>query len=207
MPRPRAWRRAARTSGCAAAAPCSTWTPAVQLAVKEQELREILERVARLSPGRWLAPLTGPVWGYRRRARLGAKFVRKKGRSLVGFRERSAPYVAELERCEVLAAPAGELIRPLAAAARYPHHPRAAAADRGCGGRQRHRAGAARAGEPRGGGPRAPARLCPAHGVRIYLQTAGLESVAPLEPYADAAALSPGPFDLTLALRPPTSSR
>jgi 23S rRNA (uracil1939-C5)-methyltransferase len=88
--------------------------PAAQVAAKERELRETLARVARVTPGNWLTPLTGPVWGYRRRARLGVRFVRKKGRVLVGFRERAAPYVAELAACEVLAAPAGALITPLA---------------------------------------------------------------------------------------------
>jgi 23S rRNA (uracil1939-C5)-methyltransferase len=88
--------------------------PAAQLAAKESELRQALTSVAQVSPARWLAPLAGPVWGYRRRARLGAKFVRKKAKVLVGFRERAAPYVAELARCEVLAPPAGELIEPLA---------------------------------------------------------------------------------------------
>src|SRR5207253_1192853 len=53
-------------------------------------------------------------WGYRRRARLGVKFVHKKGCVVVGFRERAAPYVAQLSRCEVLTAPVGELIAPLA---------------------------------------------------------------------------------------------
>ncbi len=88
---------------------------AAQLRAKEDELREALARVAGLSPRRWLAPLEGPVWGYRRRARLGAKFVHKKGRVVVGFRERAAPYVADLSGCEVLAAPAAALIAPLAA--------------------------------------------------------------------------------------------
>jgi 23S rRNA (uracil1939-C5)-methyltransferase len=88
--------------------------PAAQLAAKESELRHALTRGAQVTPARWLAPLAGPVWGYRRRARLGAKFVRKKAKVLVGFRERAAPYVAELTRCEVLAPPAGELIEPLA---------------------------------------------------------------------------------------------
>jgi 23S rRNA (uracil1939-C5)-methyltransferase len=88
--------------------------PAAQLRAKEAELRDTLERLARITPTRWLEALAGPAFGYRRRARLGAKFVRKKERVLVGFRERAAPYVAELERCEVLAAPAGTLLRPLA---------------------------------------------------------------------------------------------
>ena len=89
--------------------------PEAQLAAKDTELKETLARVARVTPGSWLPPLTGPVWGYRRRARLGAKYVRKKGCVVVGFRERAAPYVAQLRSCEVLTPPAGELIAPLAA--------------------------------------------------------------------------------------------
>lgn len=88
--------------------------PEAQVVLKEKELRDNLERVARVEPRSWLAPLHGPVWGYRRRARLGAKYVLKKGRVVVGFRERLAPYVADVTHCDVLAAPVGELIRPLA---------------------------------------------------------------------------------------------
>jgi 23S rRNA (uracil1939-C5)-methyltransferase len=88
--------------------------PQAQVAAKERELRETLARVARATPLDWLPALTGPVWGYRRRARLGAKFVHKKASVVVGFRERAAPYVAQLKACEVLAVPAGGLIAPLA---------------------------------------------------------------------------------------------
>lgn len=85
-----------------------------QLALKERELRDSLERVARIECRTWLPPLAGPVWGYRRRARLGVRYVDKKERVLVGFRERLKPYIADLERCEVLAPPAGELLLKLA---------------------------------------------------------------------------------------------
>jgi 23S rRNA (uracil1939-C5)-methyltransferase len=88
---------------------------AAQLAAKEQQLRESLGRLARVEPARWLPPIAGPVWGYRRRARLGVRYVRRKGCVVVGFRERSAPYVAQLSRCEVLAPPVGGLLAPLAA--------------------------------------------------------------------------------------------
>lgn len=87
--------------------------PESQLAAKEQELRDNFERVARVMPDEWLPPLRGPVWNYRRRARLGAKYVAKKGRVVVGFRERLSPYVAALERCEVLTAPMDAMIMPL----------------------------------------------------------------------------------------------
>lgn len=87
---------------------------ASQLALKQQQLGENLERIARLAPPRWLAPIRSSAWGYRRRARLGVKYVPRKGRVLVGFRERASHLIAQLERCEVLAAPIGELITPLA---------------------------------------------------------------------------------------------
>lgn len=87
--------------------------PAAQLRAKQQELAENLARIGRVEPATWLEPLAGPVWQYRRRARLGAKFVSKRGRVLVGFRERQKPYIAALERCEILAAPLDALITPL----------------------------------------------------------------------------------------------
>jgi 23S rRNA (uracil1939-C5)-methyltransferase len=86
---------------------------AAQLAMKQQQLRDNLARLARVEPATWLAPLAGPEWQYRRRARLGARFVTKKGRSLVGFRERLTTYVTDIDTCHVLAPPAGELLRPL----------------------------------------------------------------------------------------------
>jgi 23S rRNA (uracil1939-C5)-methyltransferase len=53
------------------------------------------------------------VWGYRRRARLAARWVPKKNRTVVGFRERNTPYVADLKQCDVLQAPVGSLLEPL----------------------------------------------------------------------------------------------
>jgi 23S rRNA (uracil1939-C5)-methyltransferase len=85
-----------------------------QLEAKGRIVAEALERIGNVVPERWLPPLAGPPWAYRRRARLGCKFVDKKGRVFVGFRERGSPLLADLTRCEVLAAPVGELLVPLA---------------------------------------------------------------------------------------------
>ena len=68
---------------------------------------------AGVAPERVLAPVVGPDWHYRRRARLGAKWVAPKGRALVGFRERGAPFVADMSGCHVLVAPVARLIAPL----------------------------------------------------------------------------------------------
>jgi 23S rRNA (uracil1939-C5)-methyltransferase len=160
-------------------------SPAAQLAVKQTELAETLARVARVQPARWLAPLAGPVWAYRRRARLGVKFVRKKGCVVVGFRERAAPYVAQLTRCEVLAAPVGELIAPLAAMLtelsireRVPQI-EVAVADHATALVLRVLSAPSEADAAR------LRQFGAAYGVQLYLQPAGLDSVVPLDPPAE----------------------
>jgi len=85
-----------------------------QLVAKARVVADAFERIADVRPDSWLAPLAGPAWSYRRRARLGCKFVDKKGKVLVGFREKGSPFLADLQACEVLAPPVGDLIAPLA---------------------------------------------------------------------------------------------
>jgi 23S rRNA (uracil1939-C5)-methyltransferase len=77
-------------------------SPEAQLALKQNTLEEHLTHFGNITPQQWLEPLTGPLWGYRRKARLGVKHVPKKERVLVGFREKGTPYLAVLEQCEVL---------------------------------------------------------------------------------------------------------
>jgi 23S rRNA (uracil1939-C5)-methyltransferase len=86
-----------------------------QLRLKELRLQATLAGLAGAAPARWLPPIRGPSWGYRRRARLGVRFVRRKQRVLVGFRERHSNLIADLHRCEVLAPPVDALILPLCA--------------------------------------------------------------------------------------------
>lgn len=73
-----------------------------QIEAKQKVLLDGLERIGKVKANEILAPITTNPWGYRRKARLGVKFVYKKEKVLVGFRERGAPYLAELEQCEVL---------------------------------------------------------------------------------------------------------
>jgi 23S rRNA (uracil1939-C5)-methyltransferase len=89
--------------------------PEAQIAVKQKELAGNLERIGNVEPAEWLPPLLGPHWNYRRRARLSSRFVSKKGRSLVGFREKQGRYVADVQRCEVLSESVGARIDALAA--------------------------------------------------------------------------------------------
>ncbi len=81
--------------------------------IKFQSLRDNLQRIGNVEPERWLEPLLGPVWNYRRRARLAVKDVFAKDRVLVGFRERHAPFITDMHRCEVVAKPVDDLIASL----------------------------------------------------------------------------------------------
>ncbi|MBA1145487.1 23S rRNA (uracil(1939)-C(5))-methyltransferase RlmD [Ectothiorhodospiraceae bacterium WFHF3C12] len=77
--------------------------PEAQIRHKAQVLAEQFRHMGGVTPEQWLAPMTGPVWGYRRKARLAAKYVPAKGeRVLVGFREKHSPFVADLAECPVL---------------------------------------------------------------------------------------------------------
>jgi len=87
---------------------------AAQIQAKQGMLLNNLERIGHVVPGSILAPLTGPVWGYRTRARLSVKHVHKKSRVLVGFREKRCSLMAELTRCEVLHPAVGDHLETLA---------------------------------------------------------------------------------------------
>ncbi len=127
-----------------------------------------------------LAPLSAPVWGYRRRARLGARFVARKEKVVVGFRERAAPLVADLRGCEILSEPFGRLIAPLSdlltklsIRARTPQVEVAAADD-----------GVALVfrvlDAPADGDLELLHAFGERHGVQIHLQPGGIESVRPI---------------------------
>jgi 23S rRNA (uracil1939-C5)-methyltransferase len=176
--------------------------PAAQIAFKQAQLLENLARLGGVEPGRVLEPLTGPAWAYRRRARLGVKLVPRKGRVLVGFRERSAPYVADLHECRVLAPPVSSLMDPLAAlvaglsiASRVPQCEVAVAED-ACALVLRV------LDEPSAGDLESFARFELDHGVRIYLQRGGPESVRPLGDSVAPLHYSLANFGLRLEFEP-----
>ncbi|HKL78299.1 MAG TPA: 23S rRNA (uracil(1939)-C(5))-methyltransferase RlmD [Gammaproteobacteria bacterium] len=86
--------------------------PAAQVQAKEHHLRDNMQRTAGLAPEQWLAPIDGPHWGYRAKARLSVRQVRNKGQ-LVGFRERASSYVTVMDACPVLDPRLDALIQPL----------------------------------------------------------------------------------------------
>ncbi len=75
--------------------------PAAQILAKQSWLADKLFQV-KVTPEAWLPPLQAKVWGYRHKARLGVRFVRKKNTLLIGFREAASNFLTEMDRCEVL---------------------------------------------------------------------------------------------------------
>ncbi len=84
-----------------------------QIKFKQSVLLDNLEHIGKISAKEILEPLTGPVWGYRHKARLGVKDVVGKGRVLVGFREKFSSYVAEMSSCKILHSSVGDILLDL----------------------------------------------------------------------------------------------
>src|SRR3546814_1220801 len=67
-----------------------------QILAKQRVLLENLERIGHVAADSLLPPLTDVAWGYRRKGRFSVRRVEKKGKTLVGFRERDPRFVADL---------------------------------------------------------------------------------------------------------------
>ncbi|MEC7596521.1 MAG: 23S rRNA (uracil(1939)-C(5))-methyltransferase RlmD [Pseudomonadota bacterium] len=73
-----------------------------QINAKHDWLQSTFMGQAKVQPKEWLEPIQAESWGYRRKARLGVRYVAKKEKVLVGFRERKSSFVTVMSRCEVL---------------------------------------------------------------------------------------------------------
>lgn len=85
-----------------------------QLRLKQNVLLDNFKHLGHVETGNVLPPLMSPEWGYRRKARLGVRYVNKKGKMLIGFRERESRYLADLQTCKVLHSSVGEHLIELA---------------------------------------------------------------------------------------------
>jgi 23S rRNA (uracil1939-C5)-methyltransferase len=172
-----------------------------QVAFKQGVVEDAFSRLAGLAPEEWLPPFIGSAWHYRRRARLGAKYVAGKGRALVGFRERAGPYIADMRHCRVLVPPfdgllgdLAELIDGLSIRSRVPQI-EAAAGDTS-------RALVLRVLDPPSDADRqALGEFAARHGVDLYLQPGGPATAVPLGA-ARPLRYRLEQFDLTLEFLP-----
>jgi 23S rRNA (uracil1939-C5)-methyltransferase len=177
--------------------------PVAQIESKQQALLDALRHIGHLEPERVFAPIVGSSpWGYRRKARLGVKYVGKKGKVLVGFRERSSSFVTDTERCPVLHPRVGEALAALAALIgsldireRVPQV-EVAMGDERCILVFRVLA------PPSAGDAERLRSFGAAHGFVVYLQEGGLDSIRPLDPPGVQLTYALPEFDVELEFRP-----
>jgi 23S rRNA (uracil1939-C5)-methyltransferase len=153
-----------------------------QVSAKQRVLEDNLARIGKVVPEQMLAPIRGPSWGYRYRARFSARYVVKKQAMLVGFHERRSSFVADMKQCEVvpprisdLLVPLRELVGALSIRDRMPQVELAIgdAVD----------VLVLRILDPLTAGDEALVRrFADTHGVRIFLQTKGPETALPFHP-------------------------
>lgn len=84
-----------------------------QVAAKQRRLEDDLWHIGRVKAENMLPPIQGTPWHYRHKARLRVRYVEKKGGVLVGFNEKASSYVTFMDHCEVLTKPVSDLIVPL----------------------------------------------------------------------------------------------
>ncbi|NZA25979.1 23S rRNA (uracil(1939)-C(5))-methyltransferase RlmD [Luteimonas sp. SJ-92] len=173
-----------------------------QIEAKQRVLLENFERIGHVAPEAVLAPLTDVSWGYRRKGRFSVRRVEKKDRTLVGFRELDPRFVADLSICHTAIAEVGgrvealsRLVDGLQARREIPQIEFIAGDDTValvfrhlqplCETDREALAGFARA-----------------HGVAIFLQPGGIDSVHPLWPEAPPLSFRLAPWDVELRFRP-----
>jgi 23S rRNA (uracil1939-C5)-methyltransferase len=175
---------------------------AAQVQFKQRVVEEALARIGGTSPDEWLPPIVGPQWRYRRRARLGVKYVEAKERVLVGFRERAAPYITEMSHCPVLVPPMdgaiGELARTIESTRIKRRLPQAEVAVGDDAAAVVLRVLDAPDEDDR----TRFADFGAAHGVDVYLQPGGPGTIAPLGPDARPLRYTLAEFGLTLEFAP-----
>ncbi|MEC7815300.1 MAG: 23S rRNA (uracil(1939)-C(5))-methyltransferase RlmD [Pseudomonadota bacterium] len=85
-----------------------------QIRFKENTLKEHFAHFGGIEPEQWIEPMRSPdSLGYRRKARLGVRFVKARDSVLVGFREKRNSFLTDINRCAVLDPRIGDRIQPL----------------------------------------------------------------------------------------------
>ena len=163
-----------------------------QVAAKQRVLEDNLWHIGKVAAGQMLPPIHGPAWGYRRRARMTARYVVKKGGSLIGFHEKKSSFVTDMSSCEVLLPRISRLLPPLRdLVGKLSIRERLPQVEVACG--DTVDVLVLRVLEPPSDADRDLLRVfADAHGVHVYLQPKGPETAHPLWP--------PQPADLFYTL-------
>ena len=181
---------------------------AAQVAAKQRVLEDALWHIGRLRADELLAPIHGPSWGYRQRARLSVRDVPKKGGVLVGFHERKSSFVTDMRCCPVLPPHVSsllpalrELIGGLSLRDRLPQIELAVGeeAEDGSGNEALVLRNLA---APSGADEQALRAFADRHGVRLYLQPAGPASVQAFHPPARRLSYALPDFGVRIDFQP-----
>ena len=86
----------------------------LQLKSKQQALIDAFAHIGNVTPQRIIPAISEDWLHYRRKARLGIRYVEKKGGALVGFREKNTSYITPLDKCLTLTDSISKLLTPLA---------------------------------------------------------------------------------------------
>lgn len=86
-----------------------------QVEFKQQTLRENFAHFGGVEPLHWEPPMRSPDLAYRRKARLGVRFVPKRDSVLVGFREKRNTFLTDITECVVMDPRIGERITEIRA--------------------------------------------------------------------------------------------
>jgi len=176
--------------------------PAAQILAKQDSLLQNLQRIGKVSPQRVLEPLSGPLWNYRRKARLSVRYVQKKERLLIGFRERKGRFVAEMNECHILDQRVSGLLPQLTAligstdaGERIPQI-EVSCGDHACALVIRHL-------DPLGEADKAGLeRFARENDIALMLQSGGPDTIRPLYPADAKLTYSVPEFDVTLEFGP-----
>lgn len=84
-----------------------------QLNHKLSVLLEQLYHIGGINSAKVLPAIKSTPWGYRRKARLGVRYVFKEQKLLIGFREKNGRYLADITDCSVLDESIGAKIEEL----------------------------------------------------------------------------------------------
>ena len=76
--------------------------PDEQILLKQNVLKSHLQHFAGLQPEQWLDPIRSVKTDYRRRARVGVRYITKQNRLVMGFREHHSNHLTEIQHCKVL---------------------------------------------------------------------------------------------------------
>lgn len=73
-----------------------------QIEHKQQVLASHFQHLAQVQPDEWLKPIRSQQQDYRRRTRIGVRYLAKKQQFLFGFRANQSNHLVDIEQCPIL---------------------------------------------------------------------------------------------------------